>query len=532
MINIAVVDDEERIRQGLAKLIELAGPDYKITGTFGSAQELLEKLGTFPLHFVITDIKMPQMDGLELIKQIRASYPSLKLAILSGFNDFVFARQAIRYGVEDYLLKPVDLEELRDLLARVKNAVEQEHLREEAAAEEHIRLLLSGNAKSLGEPLTEEAIQQLEKTAELKDRFALFLVHSKASVSTDSLSRYIPIWKRDYRFMNWEYGERLLIAALKPGESASVIRELASALIQYLPQHAAVRLGASRVYSKAAELRLAFEEARANLQSSWYEPGLKVMEIEEEGSTKRTPAGNDNSHGYKQFYKSLRSAVELVEIDRALEAVNSWSGEVEANRPSWQELQEACSSLGEMIRSERSGQRALEVSSQQAQANLGIMEEGKQGTAEGAFLPPAFIDQPHPAMYPDWTAFKEALLEYTGHQLQLLKEARQENRTVETVKAFIQQHYREELELSRLADTVYLTPSYLSKLFKTETGETITDYIIAVRIERAKELLVKEPALKTYEVGEKVGYSDPAYFNKVFKKVAGFTPKEYRERVR
>jgi two-component system response regulator YesN len=123
-------------------------------------------------------------------------------------------------------------------------------------------------------------------------------------------------------------------------------------------------------------------------------------------------------------------------------------------------------------------------------------------------------------------------LEKMDKRLQELKESRQEHRVVETVKAYIHRHYTEEMELNRLAEEVFLTPSYLSKLFKTETGETLTDYHISVRIERAKELLKESLFLKTYEVGEKVGYFDPAYFNKIFKKVVGCTPKEYRERAR
>lgn len=114
----------------------------------------------------------------------------------------------------------------------------------------------------------------------------------------------------------------------------------------------------------------------------------------------------------------------------------------------------------------------------------------------------------------------------------LLDQGKSEHRAVETIKAYIQQHYTEELELQHLADLVYLTPSYLSKLFKTETGETITDYCIAVRIEHAKRLLKEDHGLKTYMVGERVGYPDPAYFNKVFKKMTGKTPKEYRDFVR
>ena len=103
---------------------------------------------------------------------------------------------------------------------------------------------------------------------------------------------------------------------------------------------------------------------------------------------------------------------------------------------------------------------------------------------------------------------------------------------METIKSFVHEHHTEELELNQLAEIVYLTPSYLSKMFRTKTGETITDYIISVRMDHAKRLLREEYALKTYEVGQRVGYADPAYFNKVFKKVVGLTPKEYRDRVR
>jgi len=79
---------------------------------------------------------------------------------------------------------------------------------------------------------------------------------------------------------------------------------------------------------------------------------------------------------------------------------------------------------------------------------------------------------------------------------------------------------------------VYLTPSYLSRLFKQETGVTITDYLINVRIEQAKNLLRSRPDLKTYEVGEQVGYPDSAYFTKLFKRIVGMTPNEYRQIVR
>ena len=105
------------------------------------------------------------------------------------------------------------------------------------------------------------------------------------------------------------------------------------------------------------------------------------------------------------------------------------------------------------------------------------------------------------------------------------------SRTVLAVKKIIETEYRHELSLHQIAEKVFLTASYLSKLFKHETGGTITEYMTMVRINKAKELLKNNRNLKTYEVGEFVGYTDSSYFNKLFKKEVGVTPKEYRDHV-
>ncbi|MNN70293.1 HTH-type transcriptional regulator YesS [compost metagenome] len=104
----------------------------------------------------------------------------------------------------------------------------------------------------------------------------------------------------------------------------------------------------------------------------------------------------------------------------------------------------------------------------------------------------------------------------------------QAGKSVETVKRWIIEHYNEPAELGHLANLVYLTPSYLSKLFKTETGMTITDYLIEIRIKKAKHLLKQSAEMKIHEIGSEVGYPDPAYFNKLFKRMVGITPNEYK----
>jgi two-component system response regulator YesN len=107
---------------------------------------------------------------------------------------------------------------------------------------------------------------------------------------------------------------------------------------------------------------------------------------------------------------------------------------------------------------------------------------------------------------------------------------RKDKRLVKIVKDYIMEHYHEPISLNTLAENIYLSPSYLSDLFKNQTGENITNYLAKVRMEKAKELL-KDLQMKSYEVGEMVGYKDPTYFSKVFKKVVGVSPNEYRNMV-
>ncbi|WP_438444402.1 response regulator [Gorillibacterium sp. sgz5001074] len=105
----------------------------------------------------------------------------------------------------------------------------------------------------------------------------------------------------------------------------------------------------------------------------------------------------------------------------------------------------------------------------------------------------------------------------------------QEHYVVERIRYFLEKEYDKPFDLEKLALRVDLSPSYVSKLFRQETGTTVTDYLIALRVEKAKQFLLDFPELKNYEIAGMVGYSDPVYFNKLFKKMAGVTPKEYKE---
>lgn len=125
MLNIAIVDDEDTILLGMTKLISEMNDNYNVVATFNNGQEVLDSTRMEQFDLLITDIKMPFVDGLELIKEVRLQYPDLPCLIVSGFSEFDYARTAMRYGVIDYLLKPVDPDELDEKLAAILLAKQQ-----------------------------------------------------------------------------------------------------------------------------------------------------------------------------------------------------------------------------------------------------------------------------------------------------------------------------------------------------------------------------------------------------------------------
>ncbi|WP_438434218.1 response regulator [Gorillibacterium sp. sgz500922] len=502
MLNIMVVDDEERIRLGLAKLIELSGDEFRVIGIYENALELLEHLEEEEPDLVVTDIKMPQMDGLRLIERIRERKPSVSIAIISGFSEFDYARQAIRLGVEEYLLKPVDTDELNALLERVRLKRIRERSQQITAKDDYIRLLAINGPDKLTDALKAEAEAALTEHPLFRDYYACFVLRASADRIQERIRSWSSGLNRETRVLSWELNETVLLVSIRPDDNTETIRSLGAGLLANLPVNVHVRAGTSGIYSSPLALNESYHEALTALHYAWYEEGIRVLASADK-LAKRADEASSTLH--RLIDRDFRSALHTLDSERAEAAIKTWIHEAGQTHLPWTLLNEHSALLQTLVRDEK---------------------------AERGFSQEEETEAIYPAGYADWHEFGRALLQFVQEQTKLLSELQQDNRIIETVKGYIQEHYTEEIELSKLAELVFLTPSYLSKLFRVKTGETITDLIISLRIEQAKRLLATELSLKTYEVGERVGYADPAYFNKVFKKIAGLTPKEYRDRVR
>ncbi|NMO96601.1 response regulator [Paenibacillus lemnae] len=504
MLDIAVVDDEERIRMGLAKLITDAGDSYRVVGTFGSGQELLSQMSGLQPDLIITDIKMPQMSGLELMARAREITGDAMFAVLSGYDDFEYARTALRQGAMEYLLKPVNISELHRLLENAYALVTEKRNERRLESDDLASFLLGQEEKRLPAHLFEEVCGRLDQQALFRGCYAVFVLQAPPNMTAEALHGCTADWGDERRIIGCVDGRQAAILPLGPSDPAGEAAERASLLLRRQPAGMIAKAGISGVFSGSRWLPRAYEEAMSSLETAWYSREMRIC-----GAL----GGGHETRGRRELsYRLVRSLEKQIfpalfsgEYARLPKLVSAWLEEQTASMPGWAELKEAAAALKELTGEEME--------------RRGLSSQGVEWPSD-------------PGESPDWRTFAASLkaaLEWASGQLE---QAKSEHRAVETVKTYIQQHFTEEMELQQLADLVYLTPSYLSKLFKTETGETITDFIIAERITHAKKLLKEEHGLKTYMVGERVGYPDPAYFAKVFKKMTGKTPKEYREFVR
>ncbi|MCD1258960.1 response regulator [Paenibacillus athensensis] len=502
MLRIVITDDEERIRQGLAKMITSAGEDYRIVGLFASGPELLERLDELEFDLLITDIKMPAMNGIRLVELLHERRPELRAAIVSGFSDFEYARQAIRLGAVDYLIKPIDKEELYRLLAKLRLELADARRRDRDRLREALRAALAQGAEGPA-----------------RQRLAALLPAQPLSYGCAVIRSEAPLAALPELDLAAFQADFLELAALTTHELCVVYglearhpqerlvplgRLLAERVMDALPGTlaAGIAVGATGADDWPACCR----EAQRASRRALYSPARTDIAVAAETAEKSMLADV-----HARIDKELRQEAQVLDATKLLGSLRELFRDLALLQPELDDIAACCDKIVYMLQREIAEfpaalARRYDEGDWLAELKLGL----RLRTIEARFA----------------SMIQELLADVREER------ERSGSRVIEKVKRMIEEEYNRDIELGRLAERVFLTPSYLSKLFKSETGETLTDYLIGIRMSRAKQLLKEHAEMKTYEVGERVGYSDPAYFNKIFKKMVGVTPKEFKDQAR
>lgn len=513
MFKVLIVDDEWLVREGLKRTIAWNDLDCEIVADASDGPSALELIGNLLPDLVLTDIRMPGMDGLELARQVAAQYPDIQIVFLTGFDEFHYAHQAIKLGAADFVLKPTDPEELKKVVRRVTQAIQERRKSKEYARQLESRLAASQPLLvekmlydlMLGNAGTKEMELFLEIWGGERERFERFRV-VLAESSADPVSANL---------------ERLLSAAslgglvrMNDGQYALIVSENGGnpdweECLRWLEDEGnrhIVSVSMSGVHQGLEAVAEAYDEAVLAMQHKMVLGHPKLIRYE---SLAMDTGWRSAAESAEWAEREIVEAVKWGNEGAIREKVKSWyKALLEQRKPHEPELRRACfqfvfsvyfllvRSFG-MIRCLPDTQRFLE-------------EIGQKGTSQ------------------ELIRWLEDML--VRAHAELLGSAWQGKSEVQKLLDYIHDHYHEEISLQELAASVHMSESYFSRMFKKQTGASFVEYITKLRVDKAQELL-RDPEAKIYEISLAVGYQDARYFSQIFRKYTGKTPTEFRRNI-
>ncbi|MDE1548624.1 response regulator transcription factor [Jeotgalibaca caeni] len=493
MYRVVVVEDDRIIRRAIVQS-EWHKIGAEVVGEAADGQQALEVIKETRPHLVVTDINMPFMDGITFAKELRAFDNHVRLIFLTGYDDFEYVREAMLLKSDDYLLKPVQQEELFEKAEKALAFWSQEFEKNERLLESIPLLQQRFVTQVLFHPHPEMQIDIQQELFHLNvflsgPNFRVVHVAVPDYRGQKPLYTYLSKWQRsnEIEVLAYQNNEAFVLLSVDPIDQGWV-EELAEEMLTELSQELTdtVYLSSSTVYSEMQDLETAFLEAKIKMEKKKIE-GYQSGETEEPRGFAESQSDYDVLERTKAFLGMLRTQPLLV---------------AEAKRLSFNLVMYLSSVLNRTVKEEADQVNIYEVSQQVLQAN--------QTSTIFSVIEP--------------------LVERWEEELKKQQWHTQSNSLVQQAIAYMREHYHEpDLSLVTLANQIHITSPYLSNLFKSETGRNFTEYLLEMRMEEAKELL-RTTMSKTYEIAERVGYLNPHYFSSSFKKYTGETPIEYRKK--
>ncbi|WP_419875791.1 response regulator transcription factor [Candidatus Pristimantibacillus sp. PTI5] len=540
MYKVLIIDDEEPLREAIRILGDWKGLGVSEVLEATDGKVGLAMLAEHKIDLAMVDMKMPELNGMELLQIIERDYPDLLTIVISGYNDFEYTRQAIRSKVVDYLLKPVNRQDLNQSLRKAIDVLDAKRKKESDFINRNITLNMS--LPRLKERVYQSIIERSFKSQTNEAFLPLIGADDPGNRFTAVVLRVLNLEQiRKRRFhedtdllhfavanvMNEiaadHFGafsfaspkqERELIAILtmKGGypediayRSMHQLNKVASTLKELFGVIVAVGIGHST--HDALELASSYEAAKAAIN------GIDLLKLK--GATVALAADKaaplKDSQSLTSRILVIRSALENGNVHNAKtilsDYVKKWRSSDrfnigEADRA----LHEFVILLNDMAIELGVNQEALPLGGDHALRGIGISTDF------------ANVEQ-----------FEQLLSDILDYYSGEIRKSQMTNQPFEVgdIKTYIDNHYFEEIKISMFADKYFLSREYLMKLFKQQFGFGIHEYVQRVRMDKAKELL-DDPNLKIQDISEMLGYKDKNYFSKAFRNYYSLSPTEYR----
>jgi len=498
MQQLLIIDDEPVIREGLKKVIPWADYGYEICGVGVDGEDGLKKIKQYNPDLVLLDIRMPGYTGIELVRQIKQGHYKCKVIILTAYSNFSYAQELIELGVESYLLKPIDEDELIDRLEKINIQQQQEQqIRErlkkfnQMTEKQSIRALLEGKLDDvLPELLTDmkdDPFQVVRFSSHINESF---YERIQDQVAQDA---------EHVKLIRKERDHHLLFIDQTEAEVLSWVETMAQKMPLYGVEDCVFMIG-SRV-TGPEHIVTSYQQAQSLIDVQFCLSNKVILTYDQETSSenqmnvqKIADLSKEKLHHYVEFqdYKNIQTMMERLETH--YQTARFPKERVQAEIIEW---------VTALMRLITTHYPSISVMNKEAWANT-------------------IYAQPN----------LQHIVRHINTELVTISEAIDKNAAVkgtivDKVMDYVDRYYNEEISLKMIADLFYYNNAYLGKLFKSETGIFFNEYLHHVRIENAKRLL-KEKPYKVYEIAECVGYSNSDYFYKNFKEREGMSPKAYQ----
>ncbi|WP_407270958.1 response regulator [Radiobacillus sp. PE A8.2] len=506
-----IVDDEPIISRGLKDTIPWEKYNIEVIGTANDGRDAINKINVSEtIDLVITDVRMPNLDGLGLANYLHEHYPKVRTIIVSGYDEFAYAQQALKAGVKDYLLKPVNIDEL---VNKVQDII-SELIVEQKDAEANYQTVLKNAIFNQVSNFPVRLSKTNKKIEEIRVYPFISVLQDYSKTLNNLTEQAMPniksLWKNGidktlsnngYQTISIFTNENVLLTCLLEYEQDSCAERVRALLTDTTWNE---RYDLMYVWSespiKLAELNRKFTDLLNN---------IRYLPLQKDGSV---VIHHTEQQGQQVYPIELETKIvtSILEMDK--EDIHRYAKELfeffETEQYFLDEVVQVCSEIIIKLINRIQSLRNRET----VQIELHYKK---------------WIDV---RLYNSYQLLKELFeddLNVISSKLDV-SEIGEKDWLIKRAEAYIKEFYQSNLLVNEVADVVNISPNYFSTLFKQKTGENFNSYVNDLRIEEAKTLLAETP-LKVSEIAEQVGFKEYKYFVDVFKRFSGTTPTNYRK---
>lgn len=538
LMKVIIVDDDSLVRIGLKSIINWKENGFELVGEASDGSKALDLVLAYNPDIIITDIKMPVMDGLELMRKLAEMKNGAKILVLSSYDDFHLVKEAMKLGAEDYLLKlEIEPEALINILIKIACTIEEERQKEDEQVSRENQLLKNINV--MRRNFLRDVVNHFyADERDLKESMDFLNIRLNTEyiycimIKIGELYRFEDTPDEKLHVLNFSIiniveeivndifngycfegktGEFFLLASGKKEQNGAVGEQklvdlgkrLRDMLEQYLNITATIGIGEGKGGTKG--IRDAYNQAVNAVRCRFFDGNEGVI-LWKDIKPNVFQTEKISILNMKERLHNALSFQQKQELDAVFKSIQEDLSELPLSKNAicnmTLELFYMLSEFFELYQINMNEIMSKSYRSYEQLVHMASVDETRKWIQE---------------VMEDLVSYIEKE-EKTGY-----------SRIISRAKKYVENHFNEDISLKEAADEVNLNPSYFSTLLKKYTGLSYSEYLIQVRVEKAKGLLAKSD-YKVYEVGEKVGYQNIYYFNRIFKKVTGLSPGEYKKK--